>query len=192
MVRYADDAVLCCECEADAWRVLGALGKRFERYGLELHPEKTRLVDFRRPRGGPRERGPDAGQSFDLLGFSHFWSRSRKGRWVVKRKTAKGRFGRALKRVAQWCRYNRHRPVAEQWRGLNLRLRGHDAYYGITGNSPALARFRHEVERVWRQWLNRRSHRAGMTWERFRRLLARYPLAPPRAVHSVYRQAAKP
>jgi hypothetical protein len=136
VVRYADDAVLGFEREADARRVLG---KRFARYGLTLHPEKTRLVQFQSPgrRGGDRGEGPHAGSSFDMLGFTHFWARSRNGRWIVKRKTAKTRFGRAVKRLAQWCRENRHGPLAEQHEAINRQLQGHYAYYGVTGNARA-------------------------------------------------------
>lgn len=194
MVRYADDAVLCFQQESDARRVMAVLSKRLERFGLELNCDKTRLVDFRGPsaRGHEGDSPPRAGQGFDLLGFSHYWARSRKGRWVVKRQTAKGRFGRSLKRIAQWCRYHRHHPVREQQAALRRRLQGHYAYYGITGNARALWRFHHEVERVWRKWLGRRSHHAGMLWSRFKRLLTHYPLPPPRVVHSVYRFAANP
>ena len=186
MVRYADDAVLCFENESDARRGLAVLPKRLARFGLELNEAKTQLVDFRRP--GADRNGPNKGpRGFDVLGFTHYWARSRKGRWIVKRKTAKNRFSRALARVAQWCRHNRHLPVREQRKALSRRLTGHDAYFGITGNALALRRFHHEVERVWRKWLDRRSHHARMNWERFARLLAHYPLPPPRVVHSVYR-----
>jgi group II intron reverse transcriptase/maturase len=188
-IRYADDATLVFEREDDARRVLAVLAKRFAKYGLRLHPEKTRLVDFRSPpraggSGSQRER------SFALLGFTHFWGRSRKGRWVVKRKTAKDRFSRALRAVGRWCRANRHRCLREQQAALSRKLRGHYAYYGITGNSRALVRFRYEVERLWRKWLGRRSWHGRMTWERFDRLRDNYPIPPARAVHSVYRQAA--
>src|SRR5690606_16663960 len=128
-------------------------------------------------------------QSFDFLGFTHFWKRSRKGRWVVGRKTAKARFSAALKRVAQWCRRYRHRPVAEQHAVLSRKLQGHFAYYGITGNSQALSGFRREVERRWRVWLSRRSGDANIPWPRFVQLLDRYPLPPAHAVHSIYRHA---
>jgi len=188
LIRYADDAVLGFSCEEDARRVWAALSKRFARYGLRLHPEKTRLIDFRRPpqddhRGG----GPGAGRGFDLLGFTHFWARSRRGQWVVKRKTAKDRYCRAVRRIGQWCRRYRHLPLVEQHRALSRKLQGHYGYYGITGNGQALGRFRHEVERVWRKWLARRCNRADMGWDRFSRLLRRYPLPPVRVVHSVYR-----
>ncbi len=165
------------------------LPKRFGKYGLTLHPEKTRLVRFRRPSspdGGKRDARPG---TFDLLGFTHYWGRSLRGYMVVKRKTAKGRLHRASKQVALWCRMNRHQSIAEQQRSLNLKLRGHYGYYGITGNFRALARFQWGVQPVWRKWLNRRSQKARMTWARFCALLKRYPLPPPRVVHSVYRAA---
>ncbi len=186
LVRFADDAVLAFEQEADARRVLAVLPKRVGKYGLQLHPDKTRLVEFRPP--GDDSSG---GRSFDLLGFTHYWGRSRKGRWIIKRKTAKARLARAVHRVGQWCRHRRHRPVPEQHAALTRQLMGHYAYYGITGNASALWRFHRQVERCWRKWLSRRSNRSGMDWERMGRLLIRYPLPPPRVVHSIYRGAAK-
>jgi len=187
-IRFADDAVLAFEREEDARRVLAVLPKRFGKYGLTLHPEKTRLVDFRRPPGSGR--GSQRERSFELLGFTHFWGRSRQGRWVVRRKTAKARFSRALKRVAEWCRTHRHWPMAEQQAALSRKLQGHYAYYGITGNAHALNRFRYEVERRWRKWLSRRSRQACLNWAQFDRLRQRYPLPPARVVHSIYRDAA--
>ena len=177
LIRYADDAVLVFVNERDARKVMDVLPKRFEKYGLSLHPDKTRLVPFEHPRRGRRPSEP-AGQpgSFDLLGFTHFWAKSLKGAWVVKRKTAKGRFSRAMKAVSQWCRQHRHRPVREQWEALSSKLRGHYAYYGITGNTRSIRLLRHWAERVWRKWLNRRSAAAWMDWETFQRLLKRYPL----------------
>ncbi len=186
MVRYADDALLAFAREDDARRALEVLPKRFERFGLTLHPEKTRLVDFRSPARTGGTRGSQRERSFDLLGFTHYWGRSRTGRWVVQRKTAKARFSRALRQIGDWCRRNRHLPVAEQQRVLGRKLRGHDAYYGITGNARALSRFRFEVQRRWRKWLNRRSHATRLDWSAFNRLLTRHPLPPARVVHSVY------
>ena len=121
---------------------------------------------------------------FDLLGFRHYWARSRWGSWVIKRKTAPSRFTRALKRFAGWCRLNRHRPVKEQHRIIVAKLRGHCQYYGITGNSIAISRFRFEMAQVWRRWLSRRSQRARMPWDRFCRFLERYALPPAKCVHS--------
>ncbi|MDE0473505.1 MAG: group II intron reverse transcriptase/maturase [Gammaproteobacteria bacterium] len=187
-VRFADDAVLAFEREEDARRVFAVLGKRFAKYGLRLHPEKTRLVDFRSP---PRRKpgGTQRGRSFALLGFTHHWGRSREGRWVVKRKTAKDRLTRAVRAVGDWCRRNRHQPVAVQWAALRRKLLGHYAYYGITGNYRALARFHWWVRATWYKWLCRRSPRARITWDRFLRLCRRRPLPRPRIVQSIYRAA---
>ena len=185
LLRYADDAVLFFEREQDAHKVMAVLPKRFARYGLSLHPEKTRLVEFRRPDyRAPllREGAPPRPGTFDLLGFTHFWGKSRSGKWLVRRSTAKDRFRRAIKRVADWCRWHRHDDVREQQRTLAQKLRGHFGYFGITGNYEALQRFWLEVRRAWQRWLNRRSQRARMNWERMNKLLERYPLPQPRIV----------
>jgi RNA-directed DNA polymerase len=181
VVRYADDVVIGFAREDDARRVQTVLPKRFAKYGLALHPEKTRLVEFKRPdfrSTSGRKWSPRPG-TFDLLGFTHHWGRSLKGKWVVKQTTAKDRFTRALKRVTEWCRQHRHAPIVVQHRGLCQRLRGHFGYFGISGNSKAIARFWYEVVCVWQKWLSRRSQRAWMRWEAMERLMQRYPL--PRA-----------
>jgi len=185
LVRYADDLVIIFEYERDARRVFDVLPKRLAKYGLALHPEKTRLVDFRRPdrrvsasphtKGDARPR-PD---TFDLLGFTHYWAKSRNGYWVVKQKTATDRFRRTLKRIAVWCRYHRHEPVREQWAALRRKLLGHFGYFGITGNHRALRNLLDQVVAVWRKWLSRRSQRAHISWDAMMRLLARYPLPEP-------------
>jgi RNA-directed DNA polymerase len=185
VVRFADDAVIAFEREDDARKVFEVLPKRFARFGLNLNLEKTKLVDFRIP----QQQGPGNSQqnnSFSMLGFSHYWGRSWKGRWVVKRKTARESFTRALRKIGQWCRSNRHEKVEAQQQNLNRKLRGHYAYYGITGNYKALSKFYYEVKRQWLKWLNRRSHAGHMSWEVFDRLRDHYPLQPPRVVHSVY------
>jgi group II intron reverse transcriptase/maturase len=190
LIRYADDFVMGFSHEEDARRVTEVLPKRFGRYGLTLHPEKTRLVPFWRPPHRPPPEGSGGASrpgTFDLLGFTHYWARSRQGHWVVKRKTARSRFTRALRAVGRWCRLNRHRPLAEQHYTLSQKLRGHFAYYGITGNSVALGRFRHEVRRIWRKWLSRRKRGNPIPWEKYARLLERYPLPAAIAIHSVCR-----
>ena len=195
LIRFADDFVIVFQTEVDARRVLDVLPKRFAKYGLRLHPEKTRLVRFTKPRDGAGPSGPSRPGSFELLGFTHHWGRSRgKGAWVVKRRTARRRFSRSLRRFNDWCRDHRHLPVLEQHRTLSQKLRGHDAYYGITGNHAALRRLRDWVERLWRKWLSRRSWHARIRWDTMGRLL-KGPLALPRArvVHSAIRpSAAKP
>jgi RNA-directed DNA polymerase len=187
LVRYADDFVMGFACAEDARRVLEVLPKRFGKYGLTLHPDKTRLVPFRRPGQRSASGKAESPESFDLLGFTHYWGRSQRGAWVVKRKTAASRFSRAVKKIAQWCRLNRHRPVVEQHHALCQKLRGHDTYYGITGNSRRLLGLRLAVTRVWRKWLGRRSQAGRLCWDHFHRLLQRFPLPQPRVVHSVYR-----
>ena len=132
------------------------------------------------PDSGDASSRPD---TFDLLGFTHYWAMSRKGYWVVKQKTAADRFRRALKRIAEWCRQYRHEPVREQWTALKRKLLGHFGYFAVIGNLRALRNFRHRVCGVWRKWLNRRSQRAHMTWEKMAGLLARYPLPQPH-IHS--------
>ena len=192
LFRYADDAVFLFANETDARRVMDVLPKRLGKYGLELHPDKTRLVDFRRPdRFMPSGMGAGPG-TFDLLGFTHFWGKARSKKWIVKRRTAKDRFRRALKRVAAWCREHRHDRVRAQQRALGQKLRGHFGYFGIRGNSDAISRFLHEVTGVWRKWLNRRSQRASMPWERMHRLLERYPLPKPRITRPLLPRAASP
>lgn len=183
MTRFADDVVMGFALQEDAERVLRVLPKRLGKYGLTIHPEKTRLVTFGRPSGAS---GSKPG-TFDFLGFTHYWGKSRRGKWVIKRKTAHQRFRRGLKQIAQWCRRNRHRSVAEQHRELCQKLRGHYAYYGITGNRPWLQEFRREAVRSWQKWLHRRSRSStDMPWGRFTRLLERYRLPPARVVHSIY------
>jgi group II intron reverse transcriptase/maturase len=184
LIRYCDDALIIFERKRDAQRVLDVLPKRLAKYGLTLHPEKTRLVDFRRPdtkaESSPENDDPARPGTFDLLGFTHHWIKSRKGYWVVKQKTAGDRFRRALRRVADWCQRYRHAPVREQWVALKQKLLGHYGYFGITGNSRALNRFLYRATRAWRYWLSRRSQRAYISWGQMVRLLQHYPLPQPR------------
>jgi RNA-directed DNA polymerase len=139
MVRYADDAVLVFETREDAERVLKVLPKRFEKYGLTVHPEKTKLVSFKMPNDGGNEKPG----TFDFLGFTHYWARSRRGTWAIKRKTARARLERALKAIAKWCHRHRHDPVREQWKILSSKWRGHYQYYGVRCNYRRLDTFRH-------------------------------------------------
>jgi len=196
VVRYADDIAICLEREDDARRLMKALPQRFERFGLTLHPEKTRLVRFVAP-PDPQERtdernDDDGPGSFDLLGFTHYWGLSRNGKWIVKRKTASSRMQRTLKSLHAWCRKVRHWRVRDQHEALSRKLRGHYAYYGITNNGPALSEVYYWATRIWRYWLNRRSQQRHMPWHRFKSLLERYPLPPARIVHSYLRSTASP
>ena len=190
LVRYADDFVLVFASARDAQRVMAVLAKRFAKYGLTVHPQKTRVLDFRRPQS--QQQAGKGGESFQFLGFTHHWGRSRKGRWVVQRKTASKRMSRALKAVARWCQESRHWSLVEQHQGLSRKLRGHFAYYGITGNGRSLSRFRKQVIETWFKWLNRRGGQRRWTWERYARMLRAVPLPEAIVVHSVLRHAARP
>lgn len=177
LVRYADDAVMVFQREADARKVMAVLPKRLGKYGLTLHPTKTRLVAFCRPPRGSDGRGPG---SFDLLGFTHYWAKSLNGKWAVLRRTAHDRFSRSLQKIKEWCRHHLHDPIAVQARGLKQKLKGHYQYFGIRGNSAAIGRFAYEVREVWKRTLSRRSQRASLSWTKMQVVLDRYPLPPAR------------
>ena len=183
LIRYADDAVILFEYEEDARRVMAVLPKRFERYALTLHPDKTRLVPFKRPDRVKPGRdddssGPCGPASFDFLGFTIHWGKSLAGKWVVRERTAKDRFRRGLKRIAEWCRHHRHDPIRMQQSALSAKLRGHYGYFRRIGNQGRLWRFLQVVVRAWWRGLRRRSQR-GFSWVAMNRLLERYPLPSP-------------
>ena len=156
---------------------------------MTLHPEKTKLLDFRKPlQRGKRKPGC----SFDFLGFTHFWARSRTGTWVVRPKTTKSRVRRTITALSQWCRSNRHLPLEEQHRQLSMKLNGHYAYFGRIGNAKALKQVWWLAGMTWWRWLSRRSQKARMTWDKFeRKVLSRFRLPPPKMRPSSY-ATAKP
>lgn len=182
LVRFADDFVIGFSSERDARRVMAVLPKRFGKYGLTIHSEKTRLIEFRPP-GKCADGNPGA---FDFLGFTHHWGKSRNGWDVVKRKTAKDRVARTVRTIGQWCRKHRHDPMTEQHCKLNRKLVGHYAYFGITGNMRTLNRVYEQISNLWCKWLRRRTRgNRGMTWEKFQVLTSTcFRLAKPRIVHS--------
>lgn len=188
LVRFADDFVMGFEFQDDAEKVLEVLHKRFNKYGLKLHPDKTRLVSFESPTKGKPYGKRNKPGTFNFLGFTHYWGISKKGNWIVKRKTARDRFVRGLKRINDWCRKNRHEPVKLQWKTLCQKLQGHFAYYGITGNAKYLEKYKDEVRKTWRKWLNRRSRNPnGMSWNRFNEMILHiFPFPIARVVHSVF------
>jgi len=178
LIRYADDFVIGFEHEEDARRVMAVLGKRLGRFGLTLHPDKTRLLPFRRPPAGQKSgKGP---ASFDFLGFTLCWARSRRGRWGMACKTRRASLRRAIRSVTDWCHRHRHLPVRVQHAALTRRLRGHFNYFGVSGNFRSLLLIVEAVKRAWYKWLCRRSQRTRLTWERFADLLDQLPLPRPR------------
>jgi group II intron reverse transcriptase/maturase len=177
LVRYADDFVICFEREDDARRVYDVLPKRMENYGLSLHPDKTRLIPFERP---PHEqKGGKGPGSFDFLGFTMYWKRMRTGKWCLSFQTRSSRLGRAIQRIGEYCRLNRHLPVKEQHAGLSRRLRGHFNYFGVNGNGEALEKVFWYAKHLWVKWLRRRSQRSR-PWEHFDKMFKRFPLPAPR------------
>ena len=183
-IRFADDAILCFEHKEDAEKVLNVLPKRFAKYGLTLHPEKTRLLEFGRDASRNARRQGKKPATFDFLGFTHICARSRKGKFTVHVKTMSKRLRRGLKAIAEWCREHRHDPVNEQQKTLNAKLRGHYQYYGRPTNYRSLWQFYRRVCRTWREWLSRRTRGRRLTWERYVELLRQHPLLLPRIMHA--------
>jgi group II intron reverse transcriptase/maturase len=178
LIRYCDDFIIGFEREDDARRVMEVLGKRLGRFGLSLHPDKTRLVPFRRPPA--QQRGGKGPATFDFLGFTLYWRRTRSGRWGMGCKTRRASLRRAIQSVYDWCRSHRHQPVKEQHAALNRRLRGHFNYFGVSGNFRSLLLLVEATRWAWYKWLCRRSQRKRLTWERFEDLLRQLPLPRPR------------
>ncbi len=182
IIRWADDFIVGCELESDAKRIMDVLPKRFNEYGLALHPDKTAVIDFRRPPSKVKGKGKG---TFDFLGFTFYWSKSRRGYWVIKKKTIGKRLSRYMKRMWRWCRANRHEPIKEQYRTLCTKLRGYYQYFGVRSNYKPLEVVFEHVEKAWRFWLSRRSHKGGISWEKFEKIRASFPLPRPRIVHNI-------
>jgi group II intron reverse transcriptase/maturase len=180
MVRYADDAVIGCEKKEDADRIMKVLALRFTKYGLTIHPEKTKLIDFTEPTGTARK----GNGSFTFLGFTHYWMKSKKGRWIIGRKTDKKRLSRSIKAITQWCRENRDKTIPEQHKELTAKLRGHYAYYGITFNFKSLEKFFIRIRDIWFKWLNRRSDKRSLYRWQYLKYLRLHPLPYPKIAHS--------
>lgn len=178
LIRYADDLVITFERKDDAERVMDVLGKRMGRFGLALHPDKTRLLPFRRPPA--QQDGGKGPATFDFLGFTLYWARTKTGRWAMWCKTRTARLRRTVTSIADWCRSNRHQPIEAQHAALCRRLQGHYNYFGVNGNFRCLLVVQEEVKRAWYKWLRRRSQRTRLNWEKFCELLKRFALPRPR------------
>ena len=184
IVRFADDIVVGFQSRADAERFQEELGKRFAQFQLELHAGKTRLIEFGRYAALNRERrGEGKPETFDFLGFTHICARTKKGWFQVKRRTIRKRLRVKLQAVKADLRRRMHRPVPETGKWLRAVVRGHAQYYGVPGNSASLRSFRDEVARYWKHALGRRSQKGYVTWERMRRLVARW-IPPVRVCHA--------
>jgi len=184
LLRFADDFVVGFELEEDARRVMDVLPKRFDRFKLTIHPQKTVLVEFKPP--PHKEQSADGKGTFDFLGFTHYWAKSRRGYWVIKRKTVGKRMRRFIKSMWLWCRENRHEYLREQYGTLCSKLRGYYQYYGIRGNYKLLEVVFEHTERAWRYWLRRRSHKGWTSRGKLMEYLReKWPLPTPRIVHNI-------
>jgi RNA-directed DNA polymerase len=183
LIRFADDFVIGCEREEDAHKIMAVLPKRFARFGLTIHPTKTTLIAFRKPEA---PQGSDCGNgTCTFLGLTHYWTQSRRGFWVIKRRTASKRLRRTKQSLWRWCRNNRHAPLQYQYQMLCSKLRGHFQYYGMRGNLRLLEEVRRFAEQAWQYWLSRRSSTNPLGWEKLKKLMQTYTLPLPRIVHLI-------
>lgn len=174
--RFADDFIIGFEYKEDAERVFAVMPKRFKKFGLTIHPEKTELIEF--------EPGENKNtKTFDFLGFTHFWAKSQRGFWVVKRKTKRAKVNYICNALYNYCKNNRHLSVREQWTDLCMKIRGYYAYFAIRGNFIFLKQIHNRATKFWFKWLNRRSQYNSYTWKGFRELLKVFRLPYPKITH---------
>lgn len=183
LLRCADDGVIGCEREADAHRIMAVLPTRFARDGVTIPPTQTALMACRKPAGHPGA-APRNGTG-DCLGLTHDWTPSRRGVWVIKRRTARKRCRRTKQSLWRWCRAKRHAPLQDQYPRLGLKVRGHCRYDGLPGNCRLLEDVRRSAEKTWRYGLSRRRSTSAIGWEKFQQLLEPSVLPPPSIVHTI-------
>jgi len=187
LIRYADDFVVCCQREADAKRVRTELDGRLAKFGLEVAVEKTKVLEFG-PLALPRAKASgEKPQTFDFLGLTHFCSRTRDGRrFRMKRITSRKKFKAKLLAFKEWLKKSRTLPTSELMKTVAAKLRGHYAYYGVTDNSQGIGRFAYEATRLLFKWLDRRGKRGSLSWEKFKKLLEKFPLPQPRVTVNLF------
>jgi len=187
LVRYADDFICMVQYTDDAQNIEQALRERFAKFDLELHPEKTRVISFGRYERGNAKRQNRKANTFDFLGFTHYCGLSRKGKFIVGRKTSRKKFRMKCRELNNWLRKIRnYKKTKEWWPILQAKLRGHYQYYGVSGNMLSLRRFYALTLRMTVKWLNRRSQRKSYSWKGFKEYLDHYPLPGPKIVHNLY------
>jgi RNA-directed DNA polymerase len=180
LTRFADDFIMGFQLESDAKRLMEILPKRFKRFELDLHPEKTQLIQFGKP---PRNGKPKG--TFYFLGFTFYWGKSLKGNWAIKKQTARKRRNRFMRMLWSWCKDSRHDPISLQHAMLCSKLRGFYQYFGVRGNYKVLEVVYEYAQRAWKHWLSRRHRDGRISHEKFRRTLEAYPLPRPRIVHNI-------
>ena len=187
LVRYADDFVCVAQYKDDAKRIERALHNRFNKNGLELHPTKSRRISFGRFEKETAAKENRKANTFEFLGFTHYCDTTRKGRFKIGRKTSRKKFNAKCKAMNQWLKQVRNQTkTKEWWKTLEAKLRGHYQYYGISENFQSIVAYYVNAVRLVHKWLNRRSQKRKMNWERFNAYLDHYPLPKPRIVHSLY------
>ncbi len=182
LIRFADDFILGCENQADGHRVMDVLPKRFSKYGLTVHPEKTKMVRFKWENKHVQQSGNG---TFDFLGFTHYWARSRSNNWVIKRQTMRKRQARAMRNLFIYCRNNKHEPIKEQHKQLCSKLHGLYNYYGIICNYRLLLMLYEHTKACWRRWLGRRTRDGDISYEKFEKFLSHWELPRPRITKAV-------
>jgi group II intron reverse transcriptase/maturase len=187
LIRYADDFLCLVQYRRDAQYIEQAMHERFVKFDLQLHPEKTRVIDLRRGVMQKVKEDKHEPHTFDFLGFTHYGGRSRKGNWVLRRQTSAKKFRKACKALSAWLRQTRClAKLSRWWPTLQAKLAGHYQYYGISGNARMIERYHYVAKRLIFKWLNRRSQKSSFTWERFQAYLEHYPLPEPRICHRLY------
>jgi group II intron reverse transcriptase/maturase len=187
MIRYADDFVVCFQHKADAERFRVELGQRLGKFGLEVEPTKTKVLEFGRYAAAHAERKRGRAETYDFLGFTHYCGTRRDGKgFRMKRVTARKKFGAKLKEFKEWLKKARILKTKEIWETAKAKLRGHYNYYGVTDNLRGIARFGEAVKKLLFKWLNRRGKRGCLSWEKFSEMLKRFPLPKPRIMVSMF------
>lgn len=193
LVRYADDFVACFQKEGDARRFHQELEKRVAKFGLEISPEKTKIIEFGPIAGIKAKRNGGKPETFDFLGFTHYCSRTRDGkRFRMKRRTSRKKYTLAIRKLTEWVKANRTLPTRELMEKVAAKMKGHYAYYGVTDNSQAIRLYAYEVQRNLFKWMNRRGKRGCMNWEKFNLLLKKFPLPAPRIHASMWEPPSRP
>jgi len=188
MVRYADDFIIGVQTKEEAEQILSAVKERLKKFNLEVSSEKTGIIEFGRyAEENARNRGKGKPDTFDFLGFTHFCSKSRRGKFLMKVQTSNKRMSNKLKEMNQWLKDIRNKISAKEiWKGLSSRLRGHYNYYGISSNSRGIQTFYCQTTKLTFKWLNRRSQKKSYNWTEFYEYLKQHPLAKPALAYNMY------
>jgi group II intron reverse transcriptase/maturase len=187
LVRYADDYICMVRYADDARNIKQAMQERFAKFGLELHPDKTKVISFGRFERETAMKQNRKANTFDFLGFTHYCGKSRQGKFIVGRKTSRKKFRKKCREMNEWLKKIRnYKKVKDWWPTLIAKLRGHYQYYGVSGNMRSLRRFYWVTLRLTLKWLNRRSQRRSFSWAGFAEYLKHYPLPQPRITRNLY------